>query len=410
MSRHTNAVPPVVPAASTNAMNTMVREYKLITPLLGGGAKVKHPDSQTVVRASQIRGLLRFWWRAMRAGTCNGNVNALKEREAQIWGGRVGTTMHPSPIKIMVRNATLGTIVGTDADLIGGNPTPIYDVRSAFSYALFILRANQGAVDFKLYKDSQFTLEISYPESTPMIDYHKEVGAALWAWEMFGGIGARSRRGVGAVQLMKVDGRPMQYPTAQQLPEYIINQLQYFDVQGTWSTGIPNLANARVNQYGYTGASIKIIAPLQNQNSALRVWHKLVKRYRDFRQERFMRPNKANPGHFRPFGSSVWPDANAIRSAYGQPRHGQSNYGEQAHAPRAQLGLPMVVQFMPNKFVHGTGQMQFILDNQVGRHASPVIFRPVAVDGGGYVGVLLILGNSRIADTVNLKGNDVATR
>lgn len=408
MSRHTDAVPPLVNVVRKDNTITMLREYKLITPLLGGGASVKRPDSQTVVRASQIRGMLRFWWRAMRAGVCNGDVAALKEREALIWGGRVGNTMHPAAVKVVVCAARVGTNVQTDADLIGGNPTPIYDVRSAFSYALFVLRDRAGAVDFELYKDSQFTLEVSYPRNVGDIELDKEVGAALWAWEMFGGVGARSRRGVGAVQLLKVNGTQMGYPSDQQLPNYIRDQLNYFGVQGTWSAGIPNLAHAQINQYGGMGASIKIIAAAQNQNTAMAVWHKLVQRYRNFRQERFMRSNPA--GVFRPFGSSVWPDANAIRSAYNQPRHGQSDYGEQAHVPRAQLGLPMVVQFMPNKFARDTDPVQFILDNQVGRHASPVIFRPVAVHGGGYVGLLLILGNSRIADQVNLKGNDVNTR
>jgi CRISPR-associated protein Cmr1 len=387
----------------------MIREYKLITPLLGGGASVKRPDSQTVVRASQIRGLLRFWWRAMRAGVCNGNVADLKEREARIWGGRVGTMMHPAAVKVVVRDAKVGTKVQTDADLIGGQPRPIHDVRSAFSYALFVLRDSTGAVDFELYKDSQFTLEISYPKQIQQLNLEQEVSAAVWAWEMFGGIGARSRRGVGAVQLLKVNGKQIGYPTVQQLPNYISEQLKYYGVQGTWSAGIPNLANAKINQYGGIGASIKIIDVAQNQNSAMAVWHKLVKRFRDFRQERFSRlqPN----GDYQDYGSSVWPDSNAIRTMFRVQRHGQSDYSEQAHVPRAQLGLPMVVQFMPNKFAKNmSNQVQFILDNQVGRHASPVIFRPVAVDGGGYVGLLLILGNSRIGDRVNLKGNDGRTR
>ena len=78
MSRHTDASPPPVVVKSDDTKVTMIREYKLITPLLGGGAKVKYPDSQTVVRASQIRGMLRFWWRAMRGGVCNGSKDHLK--------------------------------------------------------------------------------------------------------------------------------------------------------------------------------------------------------------------------------------------------------------------------------------------------------------------------------------------
>ena len=41
-----------------------------------------------------------------------------------------------------------------------------------------------------VWKDVHFTLTIVYPKAKS-----KEVEAALWAWETFGGIGARTRRG-----------------------------------------------------------------------------------------------------------------------------------------------------------------------------------------------------------------------
>ena len=121
MSRKPLAPPPAVPQAISGNIHE-IRSYRIITPLLGGGAKVKHPDSQTVVRASALRGLLRFWWRAMRGGHSNGDIKWLKKREAEIWGGRVGSTMYPSKVTIVVKNAHIGSRVTTDNDLgVGGN-------------------------------------------------------------------------------------------------------------------------------------------------------------------------------------------------------------------------------------------------------------------------------------------------
>src|SRR5690348_18028890 len=62
------------------------RTYTLITPLYGGGVKVKEIDPITVVRATEIRGLLRFWWRACRGWKFEGNPAKMKAEEAAIWG------------------------------------------------------------------------------------------------------------------------------------------------------------------------------------------------------------------------------------------------------------------------------------------------------------------------------------
>nr|HID14673.1 type III-B CRISPR module RAMP protein Cmr1 [Anaerolineae bacterium] len=66
-----------------------VRIYKLITPLFGGGAEPQKPDEVTVIRASEIRGLLRFWWRATRGGQF-GSLDELRCAEEAIWGSAAG--------------------------------------------------------------------------------------------------------------------------------------------------------------------------------------------------------------------------------------------------------------------------------------------------------------------------------
>src|SRR5437588_3495465 len=65
---------------------TQVREYQLITPLYGGGVKPTEADPVTVVRVTEIRGHLRFWWRACRGGKFNGNLAGMKKEEDAIWG------------------------------------------------------------------------------------------------------------------------------------------------------------------------------------------------------------------------------------------------------------------------------------------------------------------------------------
>lgn len=404
------AAPSALPQIQTGDI-VEVRSYRLITPLLGGGAKVHYPDSQTVVRASAIRGILRFWWRAMRGGKSNGDIQWLKRREAEVWGGRVGNEMYPSKVRIAVKNAVCGSAIKTDKDIkLGknasvdfGDDVVINSPKSKLSYALFNLRAINN---YDVRSDVTFDLEISYPRGDEQLTL--DVKAAIWAWEQFGGVGARTRRGLGAVQIESVNGKPMPRPRRNELAGYIEDQIKYFGVGGKWPAGTPSLQGLTVDTYNPNGASVAVIGP---GKEPILIWHQLLTRYRNFRQERLMRPNEKS-GKYQEIGASIWPDSNGLRSTFGVRRHPHSEYKDSPHVARAQLGLPMVIQFMPDKFDiggHNNNKMQFSVENEVGRHASPAIFRPLRIDGE-YVGVTLILGNSRIATEVTVKGNNEDTR
>src|SRR5258708_3373767 len=76
-------LPPV--AQGTKTVEYLSYEIEVITPIAGGGVEAKTPDPVTPVRGTEIRGQLRFWWRATR-GAAFDTVARLKEREDEIWG------------------------------------------------------------------------------------------------------------------------------------------------------------------------------------------------------------------------------------------------------------------------------------------------------------------------------------
>jgi len=80
---------------------TQVRRYKLITPLFGGGVEPNQADPITVVRGTEIRGQLRFWWRATRGGQFKGNLKAMRQREEEIWGSAAAKNK-PGPSEVIV--------------------------------------------------------------------------------------------------------------------------------------------------------------------------------------------------------------------------------------------------------------------------------------------------------------------
>src|SRR6266581_2483452 len=80
--------PPALTEKQNDKVITQVREYELITPLFGGGVVPGEADPVTIVRATEIRGQLRFWWRACRGGKpeFKGDTAEMKKAEDRIWG------------------------------------------------------------------------------------------------------------------------------------------------------------------------------------------------------------------------------------------------------------------------------------------------------------------------------------
>src|SRR5437588_12319874 len=77
--------PPEVNPIQPATVIKQERKYQLITPLYGGGVSPAESDPITVVRATEIRGHLRFWWRAYNAGKY-GDLASLKKAEDELWG------------------------------------------------------------------------------------------------------------------------------------------------------------------------------------------------------------------------------------------------------------------------------------------------------------------------------------
>ncbi len=75
-------LPPDVALKKRDDMIVQERRYELITPLFGGGVEPAHSDPITVVRATEIRGHLRFRWRATRGGQFGGDLQKMKAAEA----------------------------------------------------------------------------------------------------------------------------------------------------------------------------------------------------------------------------------------------------------------------------------------------------------------------------------------
>lgn len=359
--------PPPVVRRSDAALELIraTRTYELITPLFGGGAEPQRADAVTVVRGSEVRAQLRFWWRATRGGAFGGDLKAMKRREDEIWGapaspdandGRDQVKPPPTvqlaltvtdrghPMKVLARS---GKNKGMEVNV--GTPT------SPYGYVAFPLQTDRNSF---VLEGVKFTLHLTYATA-----HAQDVAAALWAWETFGGVGARTRRGFGAVTCTNVAGARPKSPEA--VEEWIISQADAFDARGAWPPYVPHPIYKLIR---------KAPEPFATPMAA---WEHLIGKLRDFRQYRIDKET----GKRSPFGRSVWPEPRAIRAIVS---------GKDAPAggkfPRAAFGLPLIFQFKDEPIKQVT-----LKPDKYDRLASPLILKPLQCANGKSVALAVLL-------------------
>lgn len=225
-----------------------IRKYKLLTPLFGGGVRANENDTTKLIRETSIRGQLRFWWRAMR-GT--GPIVEMKKREDEIFGSG-GQKAVQSKILISVKVLSSGSQVSAfqnDQKTQSGPRRPKTETaREVHEYAAFPLSPDKDERNDPNWKsalvstDVEFHLKICYPK-----ELEAEIQAALWAWETFGGVGARTRRGFGAIALTQIDGKPINAPKFAEIEQYIRQKLsEYLLCDKQVDSNLPHL-NAEID-------------------------------------------------------------------------------------------------------------------------------------------------------------------
>jgi CRISPR-associated protein Cmr1 len=386
----------VEPIADENIIK-QIRKYKLITPLFGGGAETKKADAVKIIRETEIRGQLRFWWRAIRGV---GTIKEMSNREAEIFGTSAsekdGNKLGASKVKVFVKidNKGLSKVpfeVKEKTDRYGnveyndrsGKPkTIIDDKKIAPVYAVFPLRPPENEKVAGMYIPPlqvgvEFTLEISFPKNL-----EKDVEASIWAWETFGGIGARTRRGFGTIELLAITGTELEIkkPTSIKFAEFVTTNLTEFtnDLGGqSIDKNVPHLV---------LNSNFKT----QIRNNPQDAWEFLIGKLKNFRQSR--KPS-SDP---RKQGRSHWSEPDEIRRMV---KKGDSLTNDFAHLPihsitkfpRAEFGLPIVFSFPQFNEPKNTE----LLPTGYTRLASPLILKPVACSDGKFLALALILETSK---------------
>ncbi|GAA3985410.1 type III-B CRISPR module RAMP protein Cmr1 [Thermobifida alba] len=177
-------------------MSWITLRLRVTTPLFNG-------NDHEPLRVSSLRGVMRYWFRALAGSKVGPDVRTLRRLEDMVFG----STEKPCPVRL--RLAGLPRVQSVP-NILKAQPVPdIPDAESAIGYLLgqglgtitggdyYILRPYVRPDNHNRY----FKLKIALSKDEPV---DALTLASLWMVCAYGGVGARTRRGFGGLRIIGV--------------------------------------------------------------------------------------------------------------------------------------------------------------------------------------------------------------
>lgn len=415
---------------------TIELPLRLITPMVGGGAESKSLHEITPIRASAIRGNLRYWWRALRGDLETNEI--LYQHEYAIWGGQKPDTgsesndektqTWKSPISIRVvlpGQVNLKTVSAGyhqyRANQRRHSPFARWsrELPDSAGYALFPLQKtskqlrdagnadmalNELAIagEFALQVCIQNRRKITDSESTPVCPLYlpefkqlcDEVCACLAMWITFGGLGARTRRGFGAIELCNAASVEQGEGLKWVMPDVIENMQK-----ATWSAA--QIIRAAVKMVGNPSSvgppQWPVISEGESDKNASVFCGNPCNTAKDAHQlllqaavSFYQRPptgRKHGDSANRP-GRSNWPEADSFKLLRGRRDYEHRPVLDKnfVSAPRAARGMPLRITFKDSNEKAANGE---VVPAEGDRLPSPLVFSVLRTSDNQFLPIVL---------------------
>ncbi len=334
-----------VPKLNDIEMSSPIQWYslkcKLVTPMYGGGVTSTVVDTDMPIRVTGIRGQLRFWWRLLAKQKWFPNLSNddIRQKEFALWGGMTDGDEDGKASLVLLK------ITDVPTKRVIENNLKDYDDRaySGLKYVLFPAynETDERLKPHKLLDPSDninWTLEFAFTEKINDTQKNQVIETLQW-WVNFGGLGFRTRKGLGAVQITQSDDFPQ-----------IMKTLTIAEVAS---------ANCQLVQK-------------HPSNDPMIALQTTIQKLNDFRQKGDIGRNVGSQPN-RP-GRSRWPEPDALRritnshASLHAPEHPAGNV-----FPRSLFGLPIMYHFV------GRGEPSDVnlMPTEGERLASPLILRAV---------------------------------
>jgi CRISPR-associated protein Cmr1 len=343
-------------------------KLQTITPMFGGSAETRQVDPNHPIRAASVRGHLRFWWRATVGAQCS-TLQELFDKESELWGntkkhGKVRVEVEVTDIGTPVKPSSLGRAKGSPAQ---NGPLEGYFVHPFRENKTERKDEAPGLVGVS------FTVRLTFlyaAEDALTEEQEQQVKTSVRAWVAFGGVGARTRRGCGALTVTS-DRTEWLAREPGQLREWFA--LKHKQDQRAECSVLP-------------GA--KLFISERKGEVVDGVWRDLGRFWARFRKGHFTerRPD------YSPMSGGAWRDHSTLK---------RLRRDETAQLVKPYLGLPIIYQAFPNAFA---GALEAVHD-QGKRLASPVILKPCAFQDG--VRGLVLVMNAPPPKRISVKGQEL---
>ena len=212
-------------------METLEATFKIITPMFLGGADQKPSDG---IRPTTVKGALRFWWRALSWGKYRSgqgvddesSLNEMHKDEARLFG-LAAKLKNGRPIGgqgCFLLSVSQGVLSTTSQNAIhqgfkpknndrsnqGGNESQLAAARY-LGYGIVVPFTTRDSETGQIQKragqlergclneNQQFTVRLIFRDKV-----EPSIESAVKVLGLFGGLGARSRHGMGSIALMSL--------------------------------------------------------------------------------------------------------------------------------------------------------------------------------------------------------------
>ena len=351
--------------------DTLRYSVEPITPSLYGGYDPSKPDTDAPLRLKALRGQLREWWRILaQSGDLDGQISDLsicspgarQAVEDRVWGslGRGQPVAGAVGLDLLTRQAPESKDCEAWIKTLARGP-----MQEAMIYALYNAMGNYHR---DLTLGGSYTLLVHVDDADT---YRAAVERTVAFWATFGGLGSRTRRGIGAVRVCRLDDNGQSCPPLTVFPD----SLHFTDGVATFDCKALT-------------ALLRSTPAIMDDTSAL-AWG--LGRLKFFRQG-------AGFGRNGPLGRSRYPEANRVRLAAGKemyyknPLDNKHNHNPEAPgavnvdvALRAAFGH-FSIRFADGQVPKGKGSKdtvgldpkpRHLLPHGSDRLASSMILRPV---------------------------------
>ena len=349
---------------------TLEATFRIVTPMFIGGADQSPSDG---IRPPSVKGALRFWWRALNWGRfCQNHKDTaealceLHEEETQLFGnaaqekngkqtggqGQFLLTVQSDKMKCTDKGSVHTKFATHDAAryLGYGLMVPFTSTNRDTNVKKPAGQLDRGCVD----EDQRFTVKLLFRDGVDAT-----IQEALIALGLLGGLGSRSRHGMGSLSLesLRKEGESV-WPTPTSRDAYIKAIHDLLTGKRTATSPPPYTAfgdQARVDVLLEEDTPYKVLDGFGRGELMYRSWGKNEKVLGQLSEKRFKPDHDWGKNISRPAGF---------------------------HPQRVVFGLP---------HNYGKAPLTHVNPEKQNRRASPLLFHVHALDGKTFVGASVLL-------------------